>query len=70
MSDPNEENMQMNGMDHSSMGNGNGSEHQHMNTSSISHDMSMYDIFTINGKSSSAVKPLKVKKAKKCGFAL
>ncbi|RDE23463.1 multicopper oxidase family protein [Parageobacillus thermoglucosidasius] len=70
MSDPNEENMQMNGMDHSSMGNGNGSEHQHMNTSSISHDMSMYDIFTINGKSSSAVKPLKVKKGEKVRLRL
>ncbi|OAT72907.1 multicopper oxidase family protein [Parageobacillus thermoglucosidasius] len=70
VSDPNEENMHMNGMDHSNMEHGNGSDHQHMNMNRIGHDMSMYDIFTINGKSGSAVKPLKVKKGEKVRLRL
>lgn len=49
-------------MDHSQM------EHSSMN--SMNHDMSMYDIFTINGKSGSAIKPLKVKKGEKVRLRL
>jgi FtsP/CotA-like multicopper oxidase with cupredoxin domain len=65
MSNPNaESNMNMSGMDHSNMGNG------QMDMSSMGHDMSMYDIFTINGKSGSAVKPLKVKKGEKVRLRL
>ncbi|KIQ93212.1 Copper resistance protein A precursor [Anoxybacillus thermarum] len=56
MSNPDEGNMDMSGMD------------QHM--SSMGHDMNMYDIFTINGKSGSAVKPLKVKKGEKVRLRL
>ncbi|MEJ9212816.1 multicopper oxidase family protein [Bacillus smithii] len=65
MSKPNaESNMNMSGMDHSNMG------HGQMDMSSMGHDMSMYDIFTINGKSGSAVKPLKVKKGEKVRLRL
>ncbi|MBE6185575.1 MAG: multicopper oxidase family protein [Bacillus sp. (in: Bacteria)] len=65
MSNPSaESNMNMSGMDHSNMGNG------QMDMSSMGHDMSMYDIFTINGKSGSAVKPLKVKKGEKVRLRL
>ncbi len=70
MSNPDEGNMDMSGMDHSNMGHGNSSDDQHMDMSSMGHDMSMYDIFTINGKSGSAVKPLKVKKGEKVRLRL
>lgn len=62
ISNPDESNMDMSGMDHSQM------EHGSMN--SMNHDMSMYDIFTINGKSGSAIKPLKVKKGEKVRLRL
>ncbi|KPC98078.1 Copper resistance protein A precursor [Geobacillus sp. BCO2] len=72
MSDPNAENsmnmsgnMDMSGMDHSNMNNGNNSDHQQMDMNSMGHNMNMYDIFTINGKSGAAVQPLKVKKGEK-----
>ncbi len=70
MSNPDEGNMDMSGMDHSNMGHGNSSDDQHMDMSSMGHDMSMYDIFTINGKSGSAVEPLKVKKGEKVRLRL
>jgi FtsP/CotA-like multicopper oxidase with cupredoxin domain len=71
MSHPDEGNMDMSGMDHSNMGHENSSDNQHhMDMSSTGHDMSMYDIFTINGKSGSAVKPLKVKKGEKVRLRL
>ncbi|MDE8565791.1 multicopper oxidase family protein, partial [Anoxybacillus rupiensis] len=70
MSNPDEGNMDMSGMDHSNMGHGNSSDDKEMDMSSMSHDMSMYDIFTINGKSGSAVKPLKVKKGEKVRLRL
>jgi FtsP/CotA-like multicopper oxidase with cupredoxin domain len=71
MSHPDEGNMDMSGMDDSNMGHENSSDNQHhMNMSSTGHDMSMYDIFTINGKSGSAVKPLKVKKGDKVRLRL
>ena len=62
MSDPNAEsnmNMNMSGMDHSNM-----------DMSSMGHNMNMYDIFTINGKSGAAVQPLKVKKGEKVRLRL
>ncbi|QIZ67019.1 multicopper oxidase family protein [Geobacillus subterraneus] len=73
MSDPDAEShmdMNMSGMDHSNMNNGNSSDNQQMDMSSMGHDMNMYDIFTINGKSGSAVKPLKVKKGEKVRLRL
>lgn len=71
MSNPDEGNMDMSGMDHSNMNNGNSSDNQQMDMSSMGHDMmNMYDIFTINGKSGSAVKPLKVKKGEKVRLRL
>ncbi|WP_099668924.1 multicopper oxidase family protein, partial [Anoxybacillus flavithermus] len=42
----------------------------HHGNSSMMHDMSMYDIFTINGKSGTAIKPLKVKKGEKVRLRL
>ncbi|MGG2066059.1 multicopper oxidase domain-containing protein [Bacillus sp. S14(2024)] len=62
----------MNGMDHSSMdmgsnkkesGNMEGMDHGNMNMEG--HNMSMYDLFTINGKSGDLIEPLKVKKGDK-----
>lgn len=73
MSDPNAEsnmNMNMSGMDHSNMGHGNSSDGQQMDMSSMGHNMNMYDIFTINGKSGAAVQPLKVKKGEKVRLRL
>lgn len=70
MSNQDEGNMDMSGMDHSNMGHGNSTDGQHMDMSSMGHDMSMYDLFTINGKSGSAVKPLKVKKGEKVRLRL
>ncbi|KHF27742.1 Multicopper oxidase mco [Anoxybacillus sp. BCO1] len=42
----------------------------HHGNSSMMHDMSMYDIFTINGKSGQAIEPLKVKKGEKVRLRL
>ncbi|TCZ80247.1 multicopper oxidase family protein [Paenibacillus albiflavus] len=63
----------MNGMDHSSMpgmDHGNMNSNHGTNTSSDSpaagsHDMSMYDIYTINGKTGDAINSLPVKKGDK-----
>jgi FtsP/CotA-like multicopper oxidase with cupredoxin domain len=70
MSNPDEGNMDTSGMDHSNIGHENSSDSHHMDMSSMDHDMSMYDIFTINGKSGSAVEPLKVKKGEKVRIRL
>lgn len=83
MSNPNAENennmnmsgnMDMSGMDHSNMNmsnnNGNSSNNQQMDMNSMGHNMNMYDIFTINGKSGAAVQPLKVKKGEKVRLRL
>jgi FtsP/CotA-like multicopper oxidase with cupredoxin domain len=54
----------MNGMDHSNMNgmnHGASSESDEQGTESMGHDMTGYDIFTMNGKSSDAIEPLKVK---------
>ncbi len=50
-------------MDHGNMsGMGHGESSQEKSTSTgMGHDMSIYDLFTINGKSGDAIKPLKVK---------
>ncbi|OSX55502.1 multicopper oxidase family protein [Anoxybacillus ayderensis] len=42
----------------------------HHGNSLMMHDMSMYDIFTINGKSGQAIEPLKVKKGEKVRLRL
>ncbi|GAC90489.1 multicopper oxidase [Anoxybacillus flavithermus NBRC 109594] len=42
----------------------------HHGNSPMMHDMSMYDIFTINGKSGTAIEPLKVKKGEKVRLRL
>ncbi|OME78756.1 copper oxidase [Paenibacillus sp. FSL A5-0031] len=55
----------MEGMDHSQM---NMSEES--NTMDMKHDMSMYDLFTINGKSSSLVSNLNVKEGEKVRIRL
>jgi FtsP/CotA-like multicopper oxidase with cupredoxin domain len=68
MSDPNAEsnmNMNMSGMNHSHMGHGNSPDGQQMDMNNMGHNMNMYDLFTINGKSGAAVQPLKVKKGEK-----
>ncbi|MBB5323172.1 FtsP/CotA-like multicopper oxidase with cupredoxin domain [Anoxybacillus tepidamans] len=83
MSNPNAENgnnmnmsgnMDMSGMDHSNMNmsnnNGNSSNNQQMDMNSMGHNMNMYDIFTINGKSGTSIKPLKVKKGEKVRLRL
>lgn len=56
----------MEGMDHSSMSGmkdtgSTGNQEQNDASESMEHDMSTYDIFTMNGKSGDAVEPLKVK---------
>jgi FtsP/CotA-like multicopper oxidase with cupredoxin domain len=57
LSKPMEETQSMAGMNHSSMGNGN---------SDMGHNMeSMYDIFSINGKSGDLIEPLEVKEGEK-----
>ncbi|KAF0995948.1 multicopper oxidase family protein [Geobacillus sp. TFV-3] len=73
MSDPNEEShmdMNMSGMNHSDMGHGNRSDGQQMDMSNMGHNMNMYDLFTINGKSGAAIEPLKVKKGEKVRLRL
>jgi FtsP/CotA-like multicopper oxidase with cupredoxin domain len=70
MSNPDEGHMHTNTVDHSHMGHENHSDSHHMHMSSMEHDMSMYDIFTLNGKSGSAVEPLKVKKGEKVRLRL
>ncbi|WP_369900061.1 multicopper oxidase family protein [Bacillus manliponensis] len=52
----------MSGMDHSNMDMG---EMDHNSGGMQGHDMSMYDLFTINGKSGDLVETLKVKKGEK-----
>lgn len=70
--------MNMSGTDHSNMP---GMDHSNMNMdeksgndphgrSSGGHDMSMYDLFTINGKSGDAVEQLKVKQGEKVRIRL
>ncbi|WP_170972245.1 multicopper oxidase family protein [Bacillus yapensis] len=59
-----EEMGEMDGMDHSSMSGMNhdtGSEDGEHGGESMGHDMSAYDIFTMNGKSGDSIEPLKVK---------
>ncbi|WP_257345728.1 multicopper oxidase family protein [Pseudalkalibacillus decolorationis] len=71
----------MEGMDHSEMANDSNKEekekseddHSDMSQDSgmeMGHDMSMYDLYTINGKSGSLTKPLKVKKGEKVRIRL
>ncbi|MBD8071289.1 multicopper oxidase family protein [Bacillus sp. PS06] len=49
----------MDGMDHNEMGSSDSEDQEH--SEGMGHDMSIYDIFTINGKSGDAIEPLKVK---------
>lgn len=64
----------MEGMDHDSMGHGSeesdmkGMDHSDMNIQG--HDMSMYDLYTINGKSGEAIEPFKVSKGEKVKIRL
>lgn len=51
-------------------GNLHGNMHHGHGANAMTHDMSMYDIFTINGKSGSEVEPLKVKKGEKVKLRL
>lgn len=65
-----ESDQDMSGMDHSSM---NSEEETNKETSSeamAGHDMSMYDIFTINGKSGNKIEPLKVKEGERVRIRL
>ncbi|MBN8204332.1 multicopper oxidase family protein, partial [Bacillus sp. NTK034] len=54
------EDSSMSGMDHGSMGS---DSNDSMN--GMGHDMSAYDIFSINGKSGDSIEPLKVKEGEK-----
>ena len=49
----------------SHVGHHNSSHGGHTHSGSIEHDMSMYDLFTINGKSGNSIEPLTVKKGEK-----
>ncbi|WP_408011674.1 multicopper oxidase family protein [Pseudalkalibacillus sp. A8] len=63
----------MEGMDHSGMdmnGTNSSDEHSQSENGVGGHDMSMYDLYTVNGKSGESVKPLKVKKGEKVRIRL
>jgi len=62
--------MNMAGMDHGDMNHGSCSGEGQTDTNGSCHDMGMYDLFTINGKSGSAIKPLKVKQGEKVRLRL
>jgi FtsP/CotA-like multicopper oxidase with cupredoxin domain len=73
----NDENME--GMDHSNMDMDENSnmdddkmseENQHSEDKAVGHDMSMYDLYTINGKSGASVEALKVKEGEKVRIRL
>lgn len=64
MSEPEEEGSGMEGMDHSSM-NADGDNEETSEMGGMGHDMSEYDIFTINGKSGDSIEPLMVKEGEK-----
>lgn len=76
MSNPEDSSMMTNnteGMEHSNMeGMNHGSSDQGNDdsNSSMGHDMTSYDIFTINGKSGDAIEPLKVKEGEKVRIRL
>lgn len=57
----------MEGMDHSNMS---GMDHSADSGEGMGHDMSGYDIFTMNGKSGDAIEPLKVKEGEKIRIRL
>jgi FtsP/CotA-like multicopper oxidase with cupredoxin domain len=63
--DSSSNNGSMEGMDHSNMDGMNHDDMDHGSMMMQGHDMSMYDVFTINGKSGDLVKPLKVKQGDK-----
>ncbi len=75
ISDSQKSNMPMNDMgemDHSGMNHGGGSaapDNSH-GSQDMGHDMSIYDIYTINGKSGDAIEPLKVKEGEKVRLRL
>jgi FtsP/CotA-like multicopper oxidase with cupredoxin domain len=54
-------NENMAGMDHGSMGGMDDGNQEHNEMGEMGHDMSIYDIFTMNGKSGESIEPLKVK---------
>lgn len=64
----------MSGMDHSNMSgmdqSSSSNSQEKNNNNSMGHNMSNYDIFTINGKSGDAIEPLKVKKGEKVRIRL
>lgn len=64
----------MSNMDRSKMGNMNGMDHSQMNMTGMGsmegHDMSMYDLYTINGKSGDAVDKLVVKEGERVRIRL
>ncbi|MDA6365994.1 hypothetical protein OSK45_29510, partial [Escherichia coli] len=58
----------MSGMDHGSM---ESEDNESMNgMGEMGHDMSAYDIFSINGKSGDSIEPLKVKEGEKVRIRL
>lgn len=59
-------NMNMSGMDHSNMDMSNNGQ----SGMQMGHDMNMYDVYTINGKSGSLVEPLKVKEGERVRIRL
>jgi FtsP/CotA-like multicopper oxidase with cupredoxin domain len=74
MSNPTEMDSQMSGMDHSNMSgmdNSNSQSGKNQTTESkdgqaqMDHNMSAYDVFTINGKSGESIEPLAVKKGER-----
>ncbi|MGN8844423.1 multicopper oxidase family protein [Niallia sp. HCP3S3_B10] len=68
------DNSNMNGMDHSNMSgmdHGSSSNDQEQSgNASMGHNMNMYDIYTMNGKSGEAIEPLKVKEGEKIRIRL
>lgn len=61
---------QMSDMDHGEMTMNSGEDDNSDHSTGMKHDMSMYDIFTINGKSGNDISPLKVKKGDKVRLRL
>lgn len=61
---------EMQGMDHSNMGGMENTDNESMDMGGMGHDMSAYDIFTMNGKSGASIEPLMVKKGEKVRIRL
>ena len=66
----NMDNNDMSGMDHGTSSNNGQNKETADKQTPMEHDMSMYDIFTINGKSGDSIQPIKVKKGEKVRLRL